>query len=56
MCPRISTQAENATASVVVANANDQPVAFRLRTDGGRASAVTSIPAKAVQTLTWAIQ
>ena len=44
------------TAAVVVANPNDVPADFKL-TDGtaGR-SAQTSIPAKAVQTYSWAVQ
>eukprot|EP01047_Picozoa_sp_COSAG01_P023063 COSAG01_NODE_1389_length_10493_cov_12.367414_13_plen_133_part_00 len=42
---------DGATAHVVVANANDEPVPFKL-SDGGRA-AKASIPAKAIQTYSW---
>eukprot|EP01052_Picozoa_sp_SAG31_P031901 SAG31_NODE_3435_length_4275_cov_15.841954_2_plen_183_part_00 len=41
-------------AIVVVANANDKLVEFKLRDGNGRA-AKASIPAKAIQTYTWAL-
>jgi hypothetical protein len=41
-----------ATASIVVANPNDEPLDFKLADGTGRAAKAT-IPAKAIQTYTW---
>ena len=45
---------DGATAGVVVANPNDETLAFKLSDGTGRATN-TSIPAKAVQTYTWTV-
>jgi hypothetical protein len=45
---------DGTTIDLVVANANDLPLTFKLE-DGKGGAAITSIPAKAVQTYSWAL-